>query len=218
MSRWKILLPAILLIIFEIAVGVLLLVNPIEFTKWVIFALGVILLIIAIAFLVSFIRARKAGESGLGTEIGAIVCFIIGAFCVIFSLTNAFLVLMDAFYVLYGIILFVFGLNKIISFAVTRRKDAVISWFNIFSGIIALVLSVLIVFYPQTAAIAVWIIIGIGLLVEAVFDIIAVIHTAILMKNVKVSVATIEVSAEDKPQNDDAQSLIDAVVEDESEN
>ncbi|MBQ6153609.1 MAG: DUF308 domain-containing protein [Ruminococcus sp.] len=204
-SKWKLLLPAILVILFEAAVGVMLLINPLGFTRWVIFALGALLVILSIVFLVIFIRARKAGEKALGPEIGAIICFIIGAFFMIFSQTEAVIGLINSFYIFFGIVIFIVGLNKIISFIVRRHNDTMISWFNIFSGIIALGLGVLIVFFPRESAGIAWTIMGISLLLEAVFDIVSVIHTAVLLNRVsatdevELKVLVNEFAADDDP-------------------
>ena len=181
-GRFKILLPAILVILFEIFVGVMLLINPEGFTKVVIIILGALLLILAIVFLVNFIRAKKDEEGGTGALIGAIICFIVGLLCVIFS--QGVVGLLESLAIIYGIILFIFGLNKIIMFFATRNEGYSASWFHIVSGIIALALGVVIFLYPRDATITVWVITGIALLAEAVFDIISVIHTAVLMKKV----------------------------------
>ncbi|MBQ3417485.1 MAG: DUF308 domain-containing protein [Ruminococcus sp.] len=181
-GRLKVLLPAILVILFEIFVGVMLLINPEGFTKVVIIILGALLLLLAVVFLVNFIRSKRDEEAGTGALVGAIICFIVGLLCVIFS--QGVLGVLESLAIIYGIILFVFGLNKIIMFFATRNEGYSASWFHIVGGIIALALGVVIFLYPRDATITVWVITGIALLAEAVIDIISVIHTAVLMKKV----------------------------------
>ena len=53
MKLWKIYLPAILLILFELVVGILLFIDPVGFTSTVIVGFGVLLLAIAA---VNFVR------------------------------------------------------------------------------------------------------------------------------------------------------------------
>ena len=182
MSRIKYLLPSILVILFEIAVGVMLLINPEGFTKVVIIVLGVLLLILSIVFFVNFLRAKNEAAGGTDALVGAIICLIIGLLCVIFS--QQMLGFLETLSIIYGIILFVFGLNKIVLFFAAKNEGAMSSWLNVIGGVLALVLGVVIVLYPRDATLTVWMITGIGLLLEAVIDIISVIHTAVLMKRV----------------------------------
>ena len=183
MSRFKVLLPAILITLFEIAIGVMLIINPVAFTRATIIILGVLLLILGIIFLVRFIKAKKAEEGGVGSLVGAIVALILGLIFTAFS-GGVLGVVMNFLPVVYAVILLIFGINKIVSFFVAKNSDHSVSWLNLISGAAALVLSIVIIFYPAESTVTVWIITGIGLLVEAAFDIIAIIHTAVLMKKV----------------------------------
>lgn len=182
MSKWKLFLPAILLILFETFVGIMLLVAPEGFTRVVIVIFGGLLLVLSVVFLVKFLSAKRIENSGTGSLVGAIICFVVGLLCILFS--QGILGLIESLAIIYGIILFVFGLNKIVMFFASKNEGYSASWLNIVGGAISLVLGVVIVLYPRNASVTVWVITGIALLVEALFDIISLIHTAVLMKRV----------------------------------
>ncbi len=182
MSKFKFFAPAVLVILFEIAVGLMLLIDPVGFTNSVVIILGILFLVLCVICLISFIRAKKNEESGTLSLIGAIVLLIIGVVFTFFS--QAILTLIVALSLIYGIILFVFGINKIVYFFAAKNQDMTASWLNLLGGILALILGVVIVIYPKDATEVLWTIAGIAMLLEAVIDIITVIHTASLMKKV----------------------------------
>ena len=65
MSTIKNNIPIILMLLFEIAVGVLLLVNPETFTTIVVISFGVFLTVVGIIYLIRYFAARKRGEESL---------------------------------------------------------------------------------------------------------------------------------------------------------
>ena len=52
-------LPLLLLIVFELAVGILLFLKPVEFTQGIIITLGVLLLVLGVIDLIRFFRDKK---------------------------------------------------------------------------------------------------------------------------------------------------------------
>ena len=71
-STFKRHLPVILLILFEIAVGVLLLTNPEAFTTAVIIIFGAVCVVIGLIYFIKYLRARKREDGSVLMLIGAI--------------------------------------------------------------------------------------------------------------------------------------------------
>ena len=78
-------LPVILLILFEIAVGVLLLTNPEAFTNAVIIIFGAVCVVIGLIYFFKYLRARKREDASVLMLIGAIFSLTLGLFSIIAS-------------------------------------------------------------------------------------------------------------------------------------
>lgn len=161
----------ILLALFEIVVGILLLVNPVGFTSGIIIALGIVLLITG---LVSTIRyfitdAKKAAASQLLVK--GILLIVVGAFCTLKS--QWFLMTFPILTVVYGAAILFAGIYKIQWMAdLLRAKNQ--KWFlALISAGISILCAVVVIANPFTSTAVLWMFTGISLIVEAVFDIVA---------------------------------------------
>lgn len=172
MKLFKINIPIILLILFEAAVGVLLLANPEEFTKTVIILFGSVLLVIGLTYLIRFIQAKKEGVNRPLALIVSILAFLIGAFCAFFS--GTVIGLIKAVAILYGVMLVISGIYKIYNYIQIRKLKLPVSAMNVVSGVLAAALGIVVILYPHTAVITVWQLTGILLIVEAVLDILTI--------------------------------------------
>lgn len=197
MKIFKRLLPMILIFIFEIAIGVLLIINGEKFTQAVFIIFGVIMLICGLITLIRALLDGRNGGSVSGLKLfAAIVLLAIGAF---FTAASASVMsVVSAVTIVIGIIMMVSGMLKLAEYA-AMRKEGTNAVFAIIGAIVTIILGIVIAFNPFGATEAIWVIIGSLIIVSAVFSIVSVIYFAIALKNTKVSV--IEVSAKDADDN-----------------
>jgi len=173
MKTLKINIPVILLILFEVAVGILLLVKPESFTAAVITCFGIILIAIGIVYLIRYLRDKKAvGAANPITLMLSILALIIGCICAL--LTNWVLGLFAVVAVIFGVILIICGVYKVKVLFDARKEALPVSFVSILSAILSVILGVIIVVNPFAAAKTVWRFVGLSLLTEAVIDFIAV--------------------------------------------
>ena len=167
-------IPVMLLILFEITVGILLLVNPEAFTAAVITCFGIVLLAIGIVYLIRFIREKKESDkASILTLVLAVISLAVG--CVCAFLTNRVMGLFAVVAVVYGVILIVSGIYKAKTYFDMKQENLPVSVITLVSAILSIVLGIVIVVNPFTATNFLWFFAGISLIVEAVVDFVAVI-------------------------------------------
>lgn len=161
----------ILTCIFEILVGILLLIDPVGFTSGIIIAFGVVLGVLGVVSLVKYFRtdAQKAAEqSGLAK---GLVYIIAGLFCAFKS--EWFIVTFPLLTVLYGVLTLICGVSKI-QWAVDMLRAGRKYWFvEIIGAVLTIVCGVLILVNPFASTAVLWIFIGVTMIVEAVVDVLA---------------------------------------------
>lgn len=160
----------ILLSLFEIALGILLLIDPIGFTTGIIIIAGVLLLLFGVVEVIKYFRTdavKAASEQYLTKGLCALGA---GVFCVV--KTEWFTVAFPAMTFLYGIVVLVTGLSKLqLTVDMLRVKSK--KWFlALISAAISIVCAVLILMNPFSSTEVLWMIAGITLIVEALLDVV----------------------------------------------
>ena len=157
--------------IFEILVGILLLIDPVGFTSGIIVAFGIVLAVIGAISLFRYFRedAETASqESGLAK---GIIFVIFGLFCAFKS--EWFIVTFPLLTVLYGILTLVSGVSKA-QWAVDMLRAKQKYWFvEVISAVLTIICAILILTNPFTSTAFLWTFIGVSMIVEAVVDVIA---------------------------------------------
>ena len=157
--------------IFEIMVGILLLIDPVGFTSGIIVVFGIVLAVIGAISLVRYFRedAETASqESGLAK---GIIFAIFGLFCAFKS--EWFMVTFPLLTVLYGILTLVSGVSKV-QWAVDMLRAKQKYWFvEVISAVLTIICAILILTNPFTSTAFLWTFIGVSMIVEAVVDVIA---------------------------------------------
>jgi len=157
--------------IFEILVGILLLIDPVGFTSGIIVAFGIVLAVIGAISLFRYFRedAETASqESGLAK---GIIFVIFGLFCAFKS--EWFIVTFPLLTVLYGILTLVSGVSKV-QWAVDMLRAKQKYWFvEVISAVLTIICAILILTNPFTSTVFLWTFIGVSMIVEAVVDVIA---------------------------------------------
>lgn len=186
MKSFKVNIPIILLIVMEIAIGVLLLVNPEAFTRAVIIIFGIGLFAVGVIYLLQYFLEKKGDiKNNILPLIVGIVSLIVGIVCAVSS--GAIVKLILAVAIVYGVILLISGVYKLYNFFKSKKNDVPVSKVSIISGLIAMILGVVIVIYPKDAAFSVWQLTGIVLIIEAAVDVLSIVQ--VLRSKKVVSVA-----------------------------
>ena len=165
-------LSGMVLSLFEIFVGVLLLINPFEFTSGIIMVLGAILLFVGVVCVFRYFR-EEASKAALEQNLfKALIALAVGGFCV---LGNGFIVEISSFLAfVYGAIILITGFSKVQKTVDLLRLKKTNWGFTAISAAITVACAALILFNAATAAEWIFKFIGITLIVEAVIDALAV--------------------------------------------
>lgn len=164
---------SIVLCLFEIVVGILLLINPIGFTTGIITAAGIVLIVIGIISAIKYFKA-DAKEATTGQYLTkGLISLLVGGFCTFKS--QWFIVTFPALTLLYGVVVLITGLCKIqLTADMIRRKSK--KWFlAVISAVISIVCGIVIMNNPFTSTAVLWMFTGMTLIVESVFDVVTLI-------------------------------------------
>ena len=166
-------LNGVALCLFELVVGVLLLISPVRFTAGIITVAGVVLMILGLMDVVRYFRTSP-DEAVLGHLLSkGILSLLLGIFCV--WKTEWFIATFPVLTILYGILILVAGISKIqLTVDMLRRKNRKWFWAAI-SAAVSIVCAIVILQSPFTSTAVLWMFTGISLIVEAVLDIVALI-------------------------------------------
>lgn len=165
----------IVICLCEILVGVLLLINPIGFTSGIIIMLGIVLLISGIISVIGYFRTDAAiavREQGLAK---GLISSALGLFCILQS--HWFIVAFPILTFLYGAAILVLGLFKIqfTSDMIRMKKKR---WgFAALSAALNILLAAIIFMNPFGSTIALWTVMAVTLIFEAVFELVMVFVT-----------------------------------------
>ena len=168
-------LPLLLLIVVEIALGIMLFVNPDNVTRAAILIFGILLTVIGIYTLIRFFVMRNQGHGSAFSLVVAILMIVLGAVLLIFP--NAMLMFVKGFlgavFIIYGIGMIISGIYKIYLFFSLKHVDVPVTLFTAIAGIVGVLLGIVILVNVNTVQDIMWRVAGIALLVEAVFDVIS---------------------------------------------
>jgi len=168
MKNFKNKAAGIIFCLFEIVIGILLLISPVGFTKGIICALGIALMVSGLISIVKYIKAdAKEAETAQYLTKG-LLALLAGGFCVF--RTHWFIVTFPALSILYGVGVLVAGLAKVqFTFDMLRQKNE--KWFLALIGAaISIICAVVILKNPFTTTAVLWMFTGVSLIIEAVFD------------------------------------------------
>ncbi|MCM1055599.1 MAG: DUF308 domain-containing protein [Bacteroides sp.] len=157
----------------EVALGVLLLVNPIGFTTGILIAVGVLLAVAGLGWIIGYFRADPlTAQLGQGLVKG-ICAMIAGLFCIFRS--EWFIATFPLLTIVYGIIVLVTGVVRI-QWAADMLRMKFGRWYIAAAGAaLSIVLAAVILINPFETTAVIWTFIAVSLIVEAVADFIVLI-------------------------------------------
>lgn len=166
-------LSPIVFAIFELVVGILLMINPVNFTVGIITAAGVAMILYGVASVVKYFRTDvKSGIFGQTLAQG-LGLMLLGGFCALKS--EWFIATFPVLTMIYGVVTLFGGLSKIqLTIDLLRQKNKKWFWAAI-SAVVSIVCAIIILDSPFTTTAVLWMFTGISLIVEGVFDFITVI-------------------------------------------
>ena len=162
-------------IFFEVYAGVRLLTNPVEFTNRAIIVFGVVMIIIGIVSLIRSLKAKSAGLPYTLGLVGAIFDLVIGVICIFLS--SNIVALFPFLAMIYGVIMVIFGINKIRQYAILHDIHMPNVWILLIAGILSIVLGVIVFLHPFETTELLWAWTGYFLIFEGVFDLFALIFS-----------------------------------------
>ena len=182
MSKAKYLIPTILLIIFEAAVGTLILIDGERFAQIIFIVFGVVMFVCGVVALIrSLVSGRNGGSINGGALAVSLLMIAIGGF---FAAASGSVVgIFTAMTLVFGIILIVDGIFKLTEY-LTFRSMGPIGFFGIFSSILSIILGIILAFNPFGSTVVMWTVTGIMLIATAIVDLISLIVYAVALKNV----------------------------------
>ena len=169
MKNWKYILPLVVLILFELMIGVLLFLKPEEFTKTMIVIFGFVLIVFGAVFLIQFLTEQKEnGSKKWELLVLAIAVLGLGALC---AAASGFVLKLFAIpAVLYGIFLIIAGIFKGRAFFVMRSEGIKAPFLLFISALLSIALGCLLVLHPFESVVVLWRIAGLSWILGAIGD------------------------------------------------
>jgi len=173
MDKLKEKLGSIFMFLGEIIIGILLLINPLGFTKTIIIGAGLVLTVMGVLNIIKYFKTNiyfAVKEHSLST---GLMLLMIGLFCVFWS--DWFIVTFPVLTVIYGISILLTGLKKIewtVNSFRLKRKYWYITGIN---AILTIIFSLIVISNPFSTIKILWQFTGVILIIESIFDIVSVV-------------------------------------------
>lgn len=160
----------ILFSLFELAVGVLLLINPDEFTSRIITMAGAVLAICGLINVVKYFFSSVEEGVARQTMTSGLVLLLIGGFCL--ARPDWFIITFPLMTVVYGVIVLISGIGNIqTTIDMIRLKNK--KWYLVaLNSVISLLAATIILKNPFASTADLWMFTGFALIKEGLFDII----------------------------------------------
>lgn len=154
----------------ELIIGILLLINPVGFTSGILVTFGIALMMIGISTTLKYFWTDAVEASVRQLLVKGLILLLTGAFCTFCS--RWFLVTFPILTLIYGVVILIAGINKLQwTIDMIRMKRS--RWFFVaISAAASILCGAVILKNPFVSTAAVWMFIGISLIVEAAFDMI----------------------------------------------
>lgn len=171
----------ILVCLFELVVGILLLISPVTFTSGIIMAFGVVMLVAGLGSVIKYFRTDPVEAAQGQILVRGLIVLLVGGFCAFKS--DWFVATFPILTLLYGVAILLSGLAKI-QWTVDMLRLKKKNWnLAAISAATSIVFSLVIIGNPFSSTTILWMFTGISLIVEAVFDVVALCFEIKVMEN-----------------------------------
>lgn len=169
----KEIISTIIMALCELAIGILLLFDPVGFTVWIFVVLGIVLLVTGALEIVSYFRSQPAGIFGRQNLAIGLSEIAAGLFCIFKN--SWFIVTFPLLTILYGVLILLTGFVKIQwTVDMIRMKEK--KWyFPAISAALSVIFAGTILGNPFASTAVLWTFVAVSLIVEAVVDVVALI-------------------------------------------
>ena len=158
--------------LFELIAGIMLLLNPVGLTSWIIKFSGIALMAAGILDVMKYFRTDAKEASLEKTLAKGLLALLAGAFC-LFK-TEWFIVTFPVLTIIYGVVILMIGIGKIqLTVDMLRQKKEKWYWAAI-NAVVSIICAIVILYGPFPSTVALWIFTGATLIAEAVLDFITV--------------------------------------------
>ncbi|MCM1164757.1 MAG: DUF308 domain-containing protein [Lachnospiraceae bacterium] len=165
----------VILCVAELVIGVLLLINPVGFTSWIIRLVGIALLVNGLISVIRYFGTEAAEAARQRLLMQGLILLLGGGFCVIDP--NWLIAVFPVIALLYGVAILVAGLGKV-QMTVDMIRLKVNKWFlSAISALVSIACAAVIITNPFASTVALWMFAGISLIAEAIFDVVVLIVT-----------------------------------------
>ena len=163
----------IIISIFEILIGILLLVKPAGFTSVIIILFGIVLCFFGISSIIEYFH-QDIEEAAKGQDLTKGLLFLVAGFFCVFQ-HSWFVGTFSVVAILYGIMMLVTGLAKVqTAVDMVRMKRKSWTWLAS-SAALSIVCAVIILNNPFKTNEVLWMFTGIVLIMEAILDVIIIV-------------------------------------------
>lgn len=168
MSRLNFAMGKLILLLFEAAVGVVLLINPIGFATVFVTVVGVLLAAVGLVFILQYFRSDPLEAQKSQGLMKGCCALLVGLFCALN--TQWFIDAFPLLTVIHGIVILFTGIIRT-QWAVDMLRLKLKRWYIAAGGaVVSIVLAVIIFVNPFGVTEAIWTFIGITFLVDALAD------------------------------------------------
>lgn len=181
MKKFKKYAVGIALCLLEIAIGILLLINPQSFTSAIIIGGGIMLMLGGIVCIIKYFRMSVDAAAVSQELLKGMIMLLVGGFCILKS--GWFLAAFPLLTLAYGIVILLTGLGKIQWMMNMLRKKQGRWYLAAISAVVSIGCAIVILKNPFATAAILWMFTGISLIVEAVLDLVALLMSE--SKNIK---------------------------------
>jgi len=164
---------SILMFLGEIIVGILLLINPLGFTKTIIIGAGIFLTVMGILKIIKYFKTSVLETIKEHPLSSGLILTTLGLFCVFWS--DWFIATFPVLTVIYGVIILLTGLKKIEWTANAFRLKNKYWYINGINALITIIFAIVVINNPFSTITFLWQFTGVILIIESIFDIVSIV-------------------------------------------
>lgn len=159
----------------ELVIGILLLINPVGFTRGIIMAFGAAVTVLGAVNVVQYIRTEPHAASREQRLSKGLVMVLLGLFCLLKA--EWFIVTFPLLTMVYGVLILLMGIEKV-QWTLDMLRAHKPYWYLMgVSAVLSLVFAWVVLADPFASTAALWVFVGVSLIVEAVADLLAALFT-----------------------------------------
>lgn len=163
----------IMMFLGELIVGILLLINPLGFTKTIIIGIGICFTVMGILQIIKYFQTHILDILHEHSLSNGLILTVFGVFCVFWS--DWFIATFPVLTVIYGVIILITGLKKVEWMVTALRLKRKYWYVTGINALLTIIFSVVVIGNPFSTITMLWQFTGIMLIIEAIFDVVSIV-------------------------------------------